>query len=318
MEERVSAAAVHPESILRDLNELWAQLAEDSAATGGVLRACAMTLVVAAESQADAGQARRTVGLLMKDYPSRAVLVYPGGSAELEARVFAECWKPFGRAQQICAEGIEIAAGAGGYAEAARFLIPLRAPDLPSVLWCRGAAALTGGRCAPLYPLASKIVFDTRETPRPDEAFRALRHLHAHGYRVADLHWARLTGWREALAHLFDGGLRADQVREARVRYGGPRATTCARYFDAWLRTALPQARVLIQSAPGDPGLDAVMLLTPEGELTVRRAGLGQIEIEGHGLHYRSALPPVTEDALMREELAIAGHDPIYERVLHA
>lgn len=312
------SAGVHPESILRDLNQLWEQLAEDSEATGGVLRACAMTLVVAAENEDLASEARRTVALLMKDYPSRAILVYPGGAGELQARVFAECWKPFGRTQQICAEGIEIATGAGGYAEAARFLVPLKAPDLPAVLWCYGAGTLTDGRCAPLYPLATKIIFDTREAPQPDEALRALRRLYAHGYRVADLHWARLTGWREALAHPFDGELRAGQVRQAEVQYGGPRATTCARYFEAWLRTALPQARVASRPIVSDAGLDAVTLLLAEGELTVRRGGPGMIEIHGYGLHYRCALPPATEDALLREELAIAGHDPVYERVLHA
>ena len=37
-----------------------------------------------------------------------------------------------------------------------------------------------------------------------EAALEFLRVLRAQGRRVADLHWTRLTGWREVLAHLFD------------------------------------------------------------------------------------------------------------------
>ena len=51
----------------------------DQADSGGVLRACAMTLVVAAENAADAERVRQTVGVLMHNHPSRAVILRPGG-----------------------------------------------------------------------------------------------------------------------------------------------------------------------------------------------------------------------------------------------
>ena len=136
----MSAATVQPERILKDLQQLWAQMAVDQAESGGVLRACAMTLVVAAENAADAERVRQTVGVLMHNHPSRAVILRSGGQngADLDARIFAECWKPFGKTQQICSEGIEITAGQSGFSEVAKFLVPLRVPDLPVVLWCRG------------------------------------------------------------------------------------------------------------------------------------------------------------------------------------
>src|SRR5690349_18145162 len=131
----MSSTTVQPERILKDLQHLWAQMAQDQAEAGGVLRACALTLVVAAEDDSDAGRVRQTVGVLMHNHPSRAVIVRAGGEeAGLDARIFAECWKPFGKAQQICSEGIEITAGHSGLAEVARFLVPLRVPDLPVVL----------------------------------------------------------------------------------------------------------------------------------------------------------------------------------------
>src|SRR5580765_7402761 len=250
-----TAIGVQPERILRDLQQLWAQMASDQADSGGVLRACAMTLVVAAENAADAERVRQTVGVLMHSHPSRAVILHPGSAGgELEARIFAECWKPFGKSQQICSEGIEITAGHNGFSEVAKFLVPLRVPDLPVVLWCRGAAALEPGRFEALFPLADKIIFDSSKVADADSALQYLRRLRKSGRRVADLHWTRLTGWREVLAHLFDdGALTPGQVTSAQVTFGGPSVTTCARYVAAWIRAALPAVRVTIQSEASAP-----------------------------------------------------------------
>src|SRR5207249_10269704 len=56
----------------------------------GVLRACAMTLVVVAEADEDAAAVGETLALLMRDHPSRAIVVRVRASEaqELEARVF--------------------------------------------------------------------------------------------------------------------------------------------------------------------------------------------------------------------------------------
>src|SRR5437016_5693072 len=154
---------VSPEKISKDLQTLWAQLAQDQADTGGVLKACAMTLVVVAMDDEDSESVRQTLGVLMHDHPSRAIVIRPPGE-EFDARVFAECWKPFGQTQQICADGIEIIPADESFHQTARFVVPLRVPDLPLVLWCRGAVDqiyMYRKRFEPLYALADKIVFDT-------------------------------------------------------------------------------------------------------------------------------------------------------------
>ena len=311
---------VQPERILKDLQQLWAQMAVDQADSGGVLRACAMTLVVAAADAADAERVRQTVGVLMHNHPSRAVILHPGGTGpDLEARIFAECWKPFGKTQQICSEGIEITAGQSGFSEVAKFLVPLRVPDLPVVLWCRGGAALEPGPLEPLFPLADKIIFDSSRVPDADSALQFLRRLRGRGGRVADLHWTRLTGWREVLAHLFDDqAMQPNEVKTAQVTFGGPSVSTCARYFAAWIRTALPTVRVTIASGEGAPGLRSVTLSTASDHLTIALGGDHCLEVSGAGRHYRSLLPSVSEESLMQEELGILGPDPVYERVLTA
>ena len=313
-----TTATVQPERILRDLQELWAKMASDQADSGGVLRACAMTLAVAAENAADAERVRQTVGVLMHSHPSRAVILHAGSTGgELEARIFAECWKPFGKSQQICSEGIEITAGQSGYSEVAKFLVPLRVPDLPVVLWCRGVAALEPGPLEPLFPLAGKIIFDSSQVSDADSALQFLRRLRGRGSRVADLHWTRLTGWREVVAHLFDDqALQPSEIKGAQVTFGGPSVTTCARYFAAWIRTALPGTRVTVSSDNGPRGLHSVVLSTASDTLTIALGSDHCVEVTGRGRHYRSMLPSTSEQALMQEELGILGPDPVYERVL--
>ena len=319
----MGTATLQPERILKDLHQLWAQMAQDQAESGGVLRACAMTLVVAAEDSSDADKIRQTVGVLMHNHPSRAVIVRPGGDgAVLDARIFAECWKPFGKAQQICSEGIEITSLQSGLNEVAKFLVPLRVPDLPVVLWCRGISALEPGRFEPLFPLADKIIFDSIHVADADSALQYLRRLRKGGRRVADLHWTRLTGWREVLAHLFDdGAMTPDQVTAAQVTFGGPGVTTCARYLAAWIRAALPAARVTIEahgSKEGPIGLNSVKLTTSSDSLMIAAGSDHCVEVSGSGRHYRSMLPSTSEEALMQEELSILGADLVYERALHA
>ncbi len=311
-----TATTVTPEAILKDLSNQWEELAHEEAKSGGVLRACAMTLVVATRSYEDALEARQVAGMLMRIHPSRAVIVHPG--KEFTARVFAECWKPMGRAQQICSEGVEIIAGVGGFDEVARFLVPLRVPDLPVVLWCRGSAAIDNSGYHQLYPLADKIIFDTQKASDSDNAIRSLRRLHAYGMRVADLHWTRLSGWREVVAHLFDRGLKTKDIRAARVTYGGGSITTCARYFEAWVRSSLPLARVSIEPEYGPPGLYSLTFFTPQGDLTITHADGHMLTISGQGMNFQVGLPSVTEAALMQEELSILGPDDVYERVLNA
>jgi glucose-6-phosphate dehydrogenase assembly protein OpcA len=283
-----------------------------------------MTLVVAAENASDAEGVRQTVGVLMHNHPSRAVILRPGGDGggALDARIFAECWKPFGKAQQICSEGVEITAGQGGFSEVAKFLVPLRVPDLPVVLWCRGAAALEPGPLEPLFALADKIIFDSAGVADADSALQFLRRMRGRGKRVADLHWTRLTGWREVLAHLFDDqALQPEEVKTAHVTFGGPSVTTGARYFSGWIRTALPAARVTIGSdgsSDSEPGLRSVTLATASDSLTIALGSDHCVEVSGCGRHYRSLLPSASEEALMQEELGILGPDPVYERALTA
>jgi glucose-6-phosphate dehydrogenase assembly protein OpcA len=317
---------VKPETVARDLQELWTQLAQDQAETGGVLKACAMTLVVLAQDEADANDVQETLGSLMHDHPARAIVVWQDptlheAGTPYDARVFAKCWQPLGKNQQICAEGIEILAGTARVEEIARFIVPLRVPDLPLVLWCRGPMDQTymyRKRYAPLYELADKIIFDTQQVLDAEAGIEFLRAMVDSGHRIADLHWTRLTGYREALAHLVDdGAIVPSEVTAARIGYSGSSVSTCALYCAAWIRVCLPGIRVAVEPEKGPPGVSSVTLKSPARELALSLDG-ECVCVEGPNRSYRAALPPTTEDALMRQELKILGRDPVWDKVLAA
>ncbi|MDP9115476.1 MAG: glucose-6-phosphate dehydrogenase assembly protein OpcA [Acidobacteriota bacterium] len=316
-----AASAINPEKILKDLRDLWAQLARDQGA-GGVLRACSMTLIAVSEHDdaLDAQQARKTIGVLMHGHPSRAIVLTPREDGEFTGRVFAECWMPFGGEQQICAEGIEITADSEQTDEVARLLVPLIAPDLPVVLWCRGPRAFLDRSLDPLFPLANKIIFNTRAARHPSSAIEFLRRMRKDGRQVADLAWTRLTGWREAVAHLMDacpeGWLGESRGGTVRIQHGGVRPGTRSLYFARWLERALPRANITLSPVAGDPGMHSVIFTGAGREMSIKLEGKGTLEVNTGERVYSALLPPDSEECLMHEELSILGRDPVFERVL--
>jgi glucose-6-phosphate dehydrogenase assembly protein OpcA len=315
-----TVSAIDPEKILKELRELWAQLARDQG-EGGVLRACSMTLIVVSEHDdaLDAEQARKTIGVLMHEHPSRAIVLTPREDGEFTGRVFAECWMPFGGEQQICAEGIEITADSEQTDEVARLLVPLIAPDLPVVLWCRGPRAFLDRSLDPLFPLANKIVFNTRAVRHPSSAIEFLRRMHKDGRQVADLAWTRLTGWREAVAHLMDAcpdGWPAGRSGTVRIQHGGARPGTRSLYFARWIERALPGMNVTLSPVAGDPGMHSVVFAGQGPEMSIKLGGKGTLEVNTGERVYSAMMSPDSEECLMREELSILGRDPVFERVL--
>jgi len=88
--------------------------------------------------------------------------------------------------------------------------------------------------------------------------------------------------------------------------------------MEAWLRASLPLARVSIAPEYGEPGLLSISLNGPQGEFSVTRGADHSLNISTPSRRYRTALPAITEATLLREELGIAGADPVYDRVLNA
>jgi glucose-6-phosphate dehydrogenase assembly protein OpcA len=313
---------VRPEKVLRDLRDLWTQLGSDQKESGGVLRACAMTLLVVAENEDAAQGVRRTLGGVMHDHPCRAIVLRLSPGAEMEARVFAECWLPSGSQKQICAEGIELTSDAAHLDEAAQLMLPLIVPDLPVVLWLHGGIAFAPNPGAnPLLKLAQKVIVDSGSAADAASGLAAVRALRSPTRRVADLAWTRLTGWRESLANAFTCN-RSLAIASVRIQHAGA-ASTSVLYFERWMKRAIPSAAIKLEQAKLEPvtggeGLRAVILSGQGDAVTVALSGEEAIEMRVGDKHARTLLPSTSDEALLREELSIPDADPVYDGVLEA
>jgi hypothetical protein len=167
MEDAImTTAAIRPEKILRELDELWVSLGkqqENGEESAGVLRACSGTLIVLAQGTRDEGEVADTLAQIMREHPSRAIVMrlVEGDSPVLEAGVRALCWKPFGSRQQICCERVEIQFSEGSVAGVTSLARSLTAPDLPITLWCKSRHMLADGGYQAVLQLAGKVIIDS-------------------------------------------------------------------------------------------------------------------------------------------------------------
>lgn len=315
------ASAIRPEKILKELDALWVGLGRQSEG-GGVLRACAMTLVVMTHD--DEGDAvGETLAKLMREHPSRLVVirVKPGEEAALSERVLAQCWVPFGGRQQICCEQIEITTTEAGLKEVPAVARALEAPDLPVVIWTRVPGILLRETCSPMLELADKVIVDSQGWPKTRERIQAIRR----GLklrRVADLEWTRLTRWRQMLSREFDNPAylnRLGELQSATVAYDGEFIPMRALYMGGWLRSVLgPRVTIELRKA-GDartPRLHTVRLTggSLHFEFNVEQTRESEMRICGQTAH--PVMPSLDEYDLMREELSITGRDSAFEASL--
>lgn len=282
--------AIAPERVLKDLDELWKGLASPEAGVStesGVLRACAMTFIVALEPEDDMQAVGQTIAELIHQHPSRAIVLKPGAEAmPLDASVSAQCWMPFGKRQQVCCEQIEITAPPADAVQASRLILGLLAPDLPVVLWCRGKAWLKSAGFGDLLPLMTKVIIDTGSGCGLSE----IACLRSSARRVADLAWTRTTRTRQEIARFFDDPRNAGQVDSVNSIV----VPSGQRYIGAWLLLALPGRKLAMDGPPS------------------------RIRLEGPGIGFDFAIAPDPESdyPLLNEELGITGPDPVFEAVL--
>jgi glucose-6-phosphate dehydrogenase assembly protein OpcA len=309
---------VAPEHVLRELADLWVSLGAEGGA--GVLRACTLTLVVLEEASGDAAALGETIAALMPEHPARTIVVKLSGAGEraLAERVYAQCWMPFGGRRQICCEQIEITASDAALADLPSVVLPLKAPDLPVIVWSRSARLFEMPLYGAIARMANKVVVDSAGFADPKRALRLL----AETARVplADLAWTRLTRWREMLARLFENRdylAKLARISSVRVVYNGEFATA-AWYMGAWIAGALADAGItakLVVAAGPDPAPLRVELAGGGFRVALERQQ-DRLVVAVDDAKSCTNLPQPSDYLLMREEMGIVGRDAVFERAL--
>lgn len=319
------AAVVNPERLLRELHGLWIDLGREAEADGGpgVIRACALTLIVMTE---DAAGVAETLAEVMREHPCRGIVVSvrPDASS-VDARVSAQCWLPLGQKRQICSEQIEITASGPTLGHVYPLLNALTAPDLPVVVWYRGASLFRSSELRLPLSMAGRLILDSGQIEAPGAFLRELIEVPHNGLRAGDLAWTRLTCWRDKIAQLFEAHVCRDGstgMSKVHVLWEGRTARSDVVYMAAWIAEALgwePQdSRLCVERArgAGDGRLLGVRLAAPGMTVAITREDGGKVAVTLNGMLHEAFFPERSEASALTEELSIVERDAVYERVL--
>jgi glucose-6-phosphate dehydrogenase assembly protein OpcA len=272
-----------------------------------------MTFLAVFDEDDDTATLSETLASLMPEHPSRAIVVRlaPGREDLLEAGVEAQCWMPFGRRQQICAEQIVIRCTEKTLGEVPRVILPLVVADLPVVLWCASRRVWPSPAFAALAEPAGRVIVDTSRAADSRQAILAAA---AESRPLSDLSWARLTRWRASLAQMFedpDRRRRIPRLTGLTIDYAGTAQPPATAFLLAgWLVSSLgwpepPNGRLsFVQREAGSSRLTAVELRS-DSEIALQMTTDGSRE-------------PPSDFSLLSEELRIHAPDPIFQRSLQA
>ncbi|WP_321474627.1 glucose-6-phosphate dehydrogenase assembly protein OpcA [uncultured Paludibaculum sp.] len=305
--------------LLKELDANWRSIGKSEGS--GVLRACAMTLIVVVRAEDDPQALGDTLAEIMHEHPNRTIVVRVGeGDAPVEARTTLQCWMPFGRRQQICCEQIDISATRGNLAAVPPIIFGLMVADLPVALWCRELSLASLEELRPVLRLAGKVMVDSSSQRDAVKAVECLKKLSSGTWTIADLTWARITRWRETVAQILR---RGEQMDWCEVTYAGKGISTAAAYLAAWLGK-VTDADVPLRCEDEEcppPGLGRIRSVRLQGgdrSVALRRTGRTSLSIEAGRMGSTAVFPLHTDAMLLQEELGVFGRDPLFEQALAA
>lgn len=212
-------------------------------------RACLFNLIVYTH------EARRTayfiamIKMIRKQFPCRIIFITANTSAKNdEFKVSTSLEENSEKSGGLC-DQIFIEAS-GQYIQRIYFvLFPLFVPDLPIyLLW--GEDPTKDYTILPhLENFATRLIFDAEATEDLQQFSRdMLNRMHSSSFQIVDMNWARIEGWREVLAQIFDSPERFDQLAKANsieIFYNNTPSElfihpdTQAVYLQAWLASRL-------------------------------------------------------------------------------
>ncbi|MBI3978873.1 MAG: glucose-6-phosphate dehydrogenase assembly protein OpcA [Chloroflexi bacterium] len=194
------------DAIERELAQLWRSVGQPGEMPA--VRASVLNLVVFAEPQA----VRRALGVLAAlpgRHTSRILVLIPtdGRRPGLSASVAAHCDRIGGDGRRVCHEQVTLRFSGDEAELVPGLVLPLLLPDLPLVLWLAGCASAADETTAWLRGIADRIVLDSAVCGQPAAPLGGVESLAADPDRtaaLADLNWARIAPWRQAVAQVFD------------------------------------------------------------------------------------------------------------------
>lgn len=187
-------------------------------------------------------------------------------------------------------------------------MLPLLLPDSPTVVWWPGESPASLD-ADPIGRLGSRRISDAMGARKPLEALETRAANYCPG--DTDLTWTRLTPWRALLA----GSLDQHEVPVTRVLVTAAENNAAGMLLAAWLEDRLG-CQVDLAASDG-PGITAVRMSTPDGDISIARTDGRMATYEAPGTPRRLvALRRREITALLAEELRRLDPDEVLEASL--
>lgn len=220
--------------IERELAAMWQRASgEGSAGESGVVRACALNLIIYTTPQDNRDQLGEMLEIVNEHHPGRTLLLFSdreAREARLEAYVSTRCRLLGSSRQQICGEQVTIEAAGAVVARVASAIAPLLVADVPVFLWWKDIPHDEDELFDRMSRMADRVVIDSASFDHPyadlirlDEVVKAL----SREARISDLNWGRLTSWRTLLASFWDVSdyrMHLERVERVVIAYDPPDA----------------------------------------------------------------------------------------------
>ena len=290
-----------------------------------------LNLVAYAGHPSETAAMLEVIERLADHQPSRAVVLCgePDGDG-IDARISTSC-RISGETAGVALETVVLILHGDARAGAASATVPLLRSDLPTILgwpWAPDRRAETP--LAALVAIADRVVTEAARGTHAREAVRALAGwVPAARPAVTDLSWAAVTGWRQLIAQMLEGGALAalrGAPATATIVHGPGGLVPDSLLLGGWLRDVVGPAIeiALDERDDGDgPGVVAVIL---EGvharRLLIERApgrdaaSVTVTEPDGTEKHRVLPLPRPDRARRLAGELELQRRDRAFERAL--
>lgn len=226
--------------IEQELEELWRE-AESSGES--VTRATAFNLVYFC-ARAHEADGQFIIPELALAHPTRSILVTLDEAAPPAARawVTANCRRLEGENKQICSEAISLEIDGDATLRASSLIHSLTLGSLSTAVIWHHSLPLAHPLLALLADSVERVITCSVHENAPASSLKPWIEFYQQSAEtcvVSDLLWAELSGWRGAVAELFDECPDVGPLREVRIHSTGDKTTAGALLVGAWIAGSL-------------------------------------------------------------------------------
>lgn len=256
--------------IEQELELLWR---EAESADHPITRATAFNLVLVCEHGAEE-QARELVPELALVHPTRTILVVLNESAPTAQRawVTAHCRKLEGENRQICSEAIILEIDGESALRASSLIHSLSLGSLATAIVWHESLPLEHPLLKTLAATGERVITCATDHLAPASSLKRWLELYESVPQecvVTDLLWAELSGWRGAVAELFDECPGHSELKEVRIVSSGDKLTCGALLCAAWIASTLDWEMTSVSLHGSKPAIECAqdrrIIFSPEG-----------------------------------------------------